>query len=107
MDIIPSASRYLSKFTQIVEYFIKQATEDKMTDQRRQNMHSEPQALLLSGPRAGIFAYIYTKDVLTIGHWSRQAWPQCDIIIDPRYHRIPYFRLVKQTYTERPFSPLY
>ena len=26
---------------------------------------------------------------LTIGHWSRQAWPRCDIIIDPHYHRTP------------------
>ena len=24
---------------------------------------------------------------LTTGHWSRQAWPQYDIIIDPTYHR--------------------
>ena len=29
---------------------------------------------------------------LTTGHWSRQAWPQCDIFIDPTYHRFPYFR---------------
>ena len=29
---------------------------------------------------------------LTTGHWSRQAWPQCDIIIDPTYHGFPYFR---------------
>ena len=29
---------------------------------------------------------------LTTGHWSRQAWPQCDIIIDSTYHRFPYFR---------------
>ena len=29
---------------------------------------------------------------LTTGHWSRQAWPQCDIIIDPTYHRFPYVR---------------
>ena len=29
---------------------------------------------------------------LTTGHWSRQAWPQCDITIDPTYHRFPYFR---------------
>ena len=33
---------------------------------------------------------------LTTGHWSRQAWPQCDIIIDPYYHRTPYFRQVKR-----------
>ena len=29
---------------------------------------------------------------LTTGHWSRQAWPQCDIIIDPTYPRFPYFQ---------------
>ena len=34
---------------------------------------------------------------LTTGHWSRQAWPQCDIIIDPHYHRTFYFRQVTQS----------
>ena len=26
---------------------------------------------------------------LTTGHWSRQPWPQCDIIIDPHYQQLP------------------
>ena len=42
---------------------------------------------------------------LTAGHWSRQAWPQCDIIIDPHNHRNPSFLQVKQTSTERGFTP--
>ena len=42
---------------------------------------------------------------LTIGHWSRQVWPQCDIIIDPHYHRASYFRQVKHTSTKRGFLP--
>ena len=42
---------------------------------------------------------------LTNGHWSRQAWPQSDIIIDPHYHRTPFFRQIKHTSTERVFLP--
>ena len=42
---------------------------------------------------------------LTTCHWLRQTWPQCDIIIDPHYHRTPYFRQVKQTSTNRGFLP--
>ena len=38
---------------------------------------------------------------LTAGHGSRQALPQCNIIIDPHYHWTPYLRQVKQTSTER------
>ena len=42
---------------------------------------------------------------LSTGHWSRQAWPQCDIIIDPNYHRTIYFRQVTQSKQGEAFLP--
>ena len=68
-----------------------------------------PQALLLSGRGAGLFTCLYTVPIyihkgrnflyvvvyLTcpeIGKSMTSGQPQCDIIIDPTYHRFPYFR---------------